>query len=118
MQPVGTDQQIAADRAAIVEVDSRFALRSAHANHAGIAPDALGRKVLQQAFQQNPARNHRTGAPSPRAIAVMSSVASEWPVAVITRTADNGCPAPTMSTPSCPNTVAPFDQMVTAPPPG
>ena len=59
----------------------------------------------------------RIGAPSRFTIASRSIVASGRPVDVMTRTADSSCPAPSISTPSWSRTVAPLDQIVTAPPP-
>jgi hypothetical protein len=59
----------------------------------------------------------RTGAPSLFAIVVTSKAARGRPVDVTTRTVDSCWPAPSISTPSCCRTVAPLDQIVTAPPP-
>jgi hypothetical protein len=44
-------------------------------------------------------------------------VAIRCPFDVRSRTLASGWPAPSMSTPSCRSTVAPLDQIVTAPPP-
>jgi hypothetical protein len=61
VQTIRTDQQIAFDRAAVLELDPHAIARTDRLDYTGITVDAVGRKAFEQTVEQNPTGDHPNG---------------------------------------------------------
>ena len=58
---VGADHEVAVGAGAVIEVDPHPARGLGHRDRAGVAPDALSREPVEEAFQQHPPGDHPGG---------------------------------------------------------